>query len=151
MPQAIRWVCPMITPGTPENVKPATSNGQAADSVRQCRPIWYQMPGMPGARCGSLASSGLPVVVSEPATTQEFEPTPSPEPSRSGTAETARCAASRVCWAGADSRSATRASASLDGRGAARCRTDGTAMPLVLGDGLGDGAVPDRRASFSPP
>ena len=33
------------------------------ETVRQCRPIWYQMPGMPVPRCGSLASSGLPVVV----------------------------------------------------------------------------------------
>lgn len=30
---------------------------------RQCSPIWYQSEGSCGARCGSLASSGLPVVV----------------------------------------------------------------------------------------
>src|SRR3954452_11473318 len=81
----------MMTPGTPEKVKPVTSKGQDADSVWQCRPIWYQTPGMPGARCGSLASSGLPVVVSDPETTQEFDPTPSaPPPRRSGTPSTAR-------------------------------------------------------------
>ena len=77
MPQAIRLVWPMITPGTPAKVKPATSKGQACDSVWQCRPIWYQMPGRLGARCGSLASSGLPVEVSRRTTTQELEPTPS--------------------------------------------------------------------------
>src|SRR5919202_2373916 len=99
MPQAIRWVCPMTTPGTPAKPKPDTLNGQDADRVWQCRPTWYQMPGRLGARCGSLASSGLPVVVSDPETTQEFEPTPSiPPPSRSGTAPTACRAASRTPW-----------------------------------------------------
>src|SRR5947209_6256860 len=96
MPHAIRLVWPMTTPGTPAKVKPATSNGQAGDSVWQCRPIWYQMPGRLGARCGSLASNGLPVEVRLPDTTQELEPTPSaPPPSRFGTASSAACAASR--------------------------------------------------------
>jgi hypothetical protein len=44
----------------------------------QCSPIWYQMPGWEGLRCGSLARIGLPVAVSEPLITQEFEPMPGP-------------------------------------------------------------------------
>lgn len=76
---------PITTPGIPENVKPVTSYGQAALSVRQCRPIWYQSEGNCGARCGSLASSGLPVVVYWPEITQEFEPMPLPDgPSSAG-------------------------------------------------------------------
>ena len=75
---------PMMTPGTPANENPQTSNGQAAETVRQCRPFWYQMPGMEVPRWGSLASSGLPVVVFEPATTHELEPMPSPRPSSGG-------------------------------------------------------------------
>ena len=42
------------------------------------------MPGMVAPRCGSLASSGLPVVVWSPDTTHEFEPMPSPWPSSCG-------------------------------------------------------------------
>src|SRR4051794_1999005 len=99
----MRWVWPMITPGTPANVKPAMSNGQADDRDRQCRPIWYQIPGTLGARCGSLASSGLPVAVSAPETTHEFEPTPSsPPPASRGTASTAACAAPRLPCAAAE-------------------------------------------------
>ena len=108
IPQAMRWVWPMITPGTPANVKPAMSNGQAAESDRQCRPIWYQMPGRLGARCGSLASSGLPVAVSAPETTHEFDPTPSsPPPASRGTASTAACAESRLPCAAAESSAAS--------------------------------------------
>src|SRR3954471_22189865 len=99
MPQAIRWLWPMTTPGTPAKLKPDTSNGQLVDSVWQCSPTWYQTPGRLGARCGSFASSGLPVVVSAPDTTHELEPTPSiPPPSRSGTAPTACRAASTTAW-----------------------------------------------------
>ena len=45
------------------------------------------MPGIDGARCGSLARIGLPVEVREPASTQEFEPMPLPAvPRRDGSA-----------------------------------------------------------------
>ncbi len=77
-PQEMSWLWPIITPGMPEKVKPATSNGQASLTFLQCRPIWYQIEGNCGARCGSLASSGLPVVVYSPETTQELEPMPLP-------------------------------------------------------------------------
>src|SRR5919202_2751441 len=107
MPQAIRWVWPMTTPGTPAKLKPDTSKGQAGDRVWQCRPTWYQIPGRLGARCGSFASSGLPVVVSAPETTHEFEPTPSmPPPSRSGTPATACRVVSSTSWPAADVRAA---------------------------------------------
>ena len=33
----------MITPGTPENENPTTSNGQSSDFTVQCRPIWVKM------------------------------------------------------------------------------------------------------------
>jgi hypothetical protein len=77
-PHEILPLWPMITPGTPEKVTPATSNGHAVLTVLQCRPIWYQMEGIRGPRCGSLASSGLPVADREPAMTQELEPIPLP-------------------------------------------------------------------------
>ena len=107
----------MTTPGRPEKEKPATSNGQASSTWVQCRPTWYQMLGMPGDRCGSLASSGRPDSVCVPDTTQEFEPTPSPLPSRSGTASSAACADSS---AERPARTARRVSAS--GAVSARCR-----------------------------
>ena len=86
----------MMTPGIPANVYPETSNGQAAETVRQCRPVWYQIPGMEVPRWGSLASNGFPVVVFEPATTQELEPIPSPRPSRAGTESSAAWALSNT-------------------------------------------------------
>ena len=95
-PQAIDWLWPMTTPGIPAKVKPETSNGQAAETVRQCRPVWYQIPGMAVPRCGSLASSGLPVVVFDPATTQELEPMPSPRPRRAGIESSAAWALSNT-------------------------------------------------------
>src|SRR6185369_4869121 len=58
------------------NVTPTTSHGQLSDTTRQCRPFMIQTDGIPKPRCGSLASSGLPLSVFEPATTQLFEPTP---------------------------------------------------------------------------
>ena len=89
MPQEIDWLWPMTTPGSPEKVKPVTSYGQEAPTVRQCRPIWYHSDGIWGARCGSFASSGLPVVVYFPETTQELEPMPLPDgPSSAGTLST---------------------------------------------------------------
>src|SRR5262245_40119119 len=76
----MRELWPITTPGTPEKVKPATLYSHS-----QCRPIWYQMPGMVGLRCGSLASSRLPVAVLHPAMTQELHPIPgAPSPIRLG-------------------------------------------------------------------
>ena len=64
MPQAMSWLWPMTTPGMPgEGVARRRRTGRSLETVRQCRPIWYQTEGSWGARCGSLASSGLPVVV----------------------------------------------------------------------------------------
>jgi hypothetical protein len=83
----------MTTPGKPAKVKPETSNGHSELSERQCSPAWYHVPGMPTPRCGSLASSGLPVLDFSGPTTQEFEPTPSPRPRVAGTAASARCTA----------------------------------------------------------
>ena len=77
-PQAIWLVCPIITPGNPENVKPPTSYGQAGVTSRQRRFIWYQIDGRVGARCGSLASIGAPLAVRSPLTTHEFDPMPLP-------------------------------------------------------------------------
>src|SRR4051794_1121998 len=83
------WLWPMMTPGIPAKVKPATSNGHAAETARQCSPVWYQMLGIEVPWWGSFASSGLPVVVLDPATTQELEPMPSPRPSSAGTESSA--------------------------------------------------------------
>ena len=81
---------PMTTPGTPAKEKPLTSSGHAVDTVRQLRLFWIQMPGWLTPRCGSLASSGLPVVVRAPETAHEFEPTPSPLPTSCGIEVSAR-------------------------------------------------------------
>src|SRR5262245_40954997 len=69
----------MITPGTPENVNPSTLYSHV-----QCKPIWYQMPGIVGLRCGSLARIGAPLAVSRPLITHELEPMPWPVPSMTG-------------------------------------------------------------------
>ena len=98
-PQAIRLLWPITTPGIPAKPKPATSNGQAADGLVQCRPTWVQTPGIETLRCGSLARMGRPLAVRSPLTTQELEPMPSPPPSRLGSAETALSASSKTCWA----------------------------------------------------
>ncbi len=89
---------PMTTPGTPENVVPATSNGHFGPTSRQCSPICSQMPGMAGARCGSLASNGSPLSVWSPDTTQELLPMPSPVPSSCGISACIR-ATDRSCGA----------------------------------------------------
>src|SRR5215207_3432047 len=77
-PQAIFALCPITTPGSPENEYPLTSNGHSAVTSVQCSPTWYQVDGAAGPRCGSLASSGLPVFVRLPASTHEFDPIPWP-------------------------------------------------------------------------
>src|SRR5215468_1124099 len=82
----------MTTPGTPEKVKPSTLYSQV-----QCRPSWYQIPGIEGDRCGSLARIGLPVLVRLPAMTHELEPMPGvPSPIRSGSWPTARSTAANT-------------------------------------------------------
>ena len=58
--------------------------GAGCVTVRHWRLTWDQMPGIERVRCGSLASSGLPVVVRGPETTHEFEPMSSPRPSGRG-------------------------------------------------------------------
>src|SRR6478735_1673305 len=108
MPHATLSLCPMTTPGSPENVNPETWNGHAALSVRHWRLTCPQMPGIESARCGSLASSGLPVVVREPETTHEFEPMPSPRPRLACTASTEASAESTAALPSAE-RSAVRA------------------------------------------
>ena len=88
-PHAMSALWPMTTPGTPENPKPATSNAHASLTVRQRRPIWCHTLGSEAPRCGSLLSSGMPLAVSAPDTTHEFDPTPSPAPpSRADAAST---------------------------------------------------------------
>src|SRR5262245_59574833 len=55
------------------------------------------MPGIDGLRCGSLARIGLPVLVSAPESTKEFEPMPvPPSPSRLGSESIDRESADRV-------------------------------------------------------
>ena len=98
-PQAMSALWPMITPGTPEKVKPATSIGHPVDTVRQCRPICIQMPGSEMPRCGSLASNGWPVEVWSPPTTHELLPMPSPRPTSAGTASRASCTRSNAAVA----------------------------------------------------
>src|SRR6476661_5009962 len=98
----------MTTPGTPEKVKPDTRKGHAWLTWRHWRLTCDQMPGIDSARCGSFASSGLPVVVREPETTHEFEPMPSPRPRLAGTASTEASAESTAALPSAE-RSAVRA------------------------------------------
>ena len=86
-PHAMRSLWPMMTPGTPEKPNPATSNGHSVEITRHFRPIWCHTLGSDAPRCGSFASSGSPLSVSAPETTQEFEPIPSPtSPTRALTA-----------------------------------------------------------------
>src|SRR5215471_5924724 len=67
-PQAMRWLCPTTTRGIPGKVNPSTSNS----------PEWscnsYHTAGMRCGRCISFESSGFPVVVCAPETTQLFDP-----------------------------------------------------------------------------
>src|ERR1700719_607617 len=58
----------MTTSGAPGNVKPATFQPGAV------RWTWYQIEGMLNSRCVSLASSGFPVAVCAPLTTQLLLP-----------------------------------------------------------------------------
>ena len=104
----------MTTPGSPENVKPATSNGHSLPTVVQCRPIWYQMPGTddargagrwPGSACRSWSGRRRP-----PRSCEPMPSPPSPAPSRASAASRAAsrptCAQRRVA-AGCQRRPAT--------------------------------------------
>src|SRR3954468_4255920 len=66
--QAMRSLRPSKMPGTPGAVAPI------AFSPGACRCAKYQMPGALRPRCGSLARSGLRLLVRAPDTTQLFEP-----------------------------------------------------------------------------
>ena len=69
-PHAANPLCPMGKPGAPASVAPVTSQC----GVRTC--ARYHGGGQVGARCGSLARSGLPDAVRAPATAQLFDPPP---------------------------------------------------------------------------
>ena len=75
-----------MTPGAPGKDRPRSSKGQSAvrrtvpSSATPCSAISYQIEGIWMPRCMSLASSGLPLAVRLPDTTQLFEPTPEPVP-----------------------------------------------------------------------
>src|SRR5205807_6986770 len=82
-PHAMYLLRPMATAGTPGSVAPITSKSPADMCAR------YHVDGARVPRCGSLASSGLPLAVSVPSTTQLFEPSASdaaPPRSKSRTA-----------------------------------------------------------------
>ena len=68
---AMCWFCPITTPGRPGMLAPARCRPGASMRAK------YQSAGVDSFRCGSLASSGLAVVVRLPASTQLFEPVPS--------------------------------------------------------------------------
>ena len=70
-PQATCSFWPSTTPGMPGIDAPAIFTPGISRRTK------YHSAGALSLRCGSLASSGLPVVVWLPATTQLFEPTPS--------------------------------------------------------------------------
>src|SRR5262245_41272049 len=62
---------PMATAGVPGSVAPIMSKSPAETCAR------YHVDGAFELRCGSLASSGLPLALSVPSTTQLFEPSAS--------------------------------------------------------------------------
>src|SRR5882672_12405138 len=64
-------LCPSTTVGTPGSVPPTTLPAGVDTCAR------YQSAGACNPRCGSLASSGLPLSLRDPATTQLLEPTAS--------------------------------------------------------------------------
>ncbi|MCY1365540.1 hypothetical protein D9M69_523890 [compost metagenome] len=80
-PQATWSVRPSTTKGVPGSVAPITFMPLMPPASGACRCAKYQMAGALRPRCGSLASSGWPVSLREPATTQLLEPLPSMLPS----------------------------------------------------------------------
>ena len=141
-PHAMSALWPMITPGTPAKEKPLTSSGQACDTVRQLRLFWIQMPGWLTPRCGSLASSGFPVVVRAPDTAHEFEPMPAPRPTSWGMAFSASCTFAYAACADAlvsrSSPGAATASAGVEARVGDVVRADGTADWVARSGTRGD-------------
>src|SRR3954469_8398157 len=138
------WLWPMMTPGIPAKVKPATSNGHVAETARQCSPVWYQMLGIEVPWWGSFASSGLPVVVLDPATTQELEPMPSPRPSSAGTESSADWALSNTAEVTALSETGDAAAVPGVGAGAA---VGAPAVVRAGRSGLAAGADPGFHSS----
>src|SRR5436190_14450259 len=67
---------PSAMAGAPGSVAPTTSKSGADTCAR------YHVDGSRVPRCGSFASSGLPLAVSVPSTTQLLEPRPSAVPAR---------------------------------------------------------------------
>ena len=126
-PQAMSALWPMITPGTPENVKPATSSGHSLLTVVQCSPICIQIPGMLTPRCGSLASNGSPVSECSPSTTQLLLPTPSPRPTNDGSRSSVRC--SPASWARWSAVNAGRSGLRVPPSSASGSKTPSTTAP----------------------
>ncbi len=72
IPHAAVPLCAAANAGVPTNAAPATAHS----GVRTC--ARYQCGGSVDARCGSLASRGLPVAVREALNAQLLEPPPNP-------------------------------------------------------------------------
>ena len=85
MPQAMRWLWPTITPGTPGSATPETSRPGA------WRCVMYQMPGSEYSRCMSFESSGLPEAVWLPAMAQALEPGCTSPVARAGNRKSTFC------------------------------------------------------------
>ena len=79
-PQATPEVRPSTTAGKPGKVAPITSSAGHGPSAGACKCAKYQMAGALSARCGSLASKGLPLTVRVPGMTQLLLPLPSSVP-----------------------------------------------------------------------
>ena len=90
IPQAMRALCPMTTPGKPGKENPRAWNAPEEASL-ECRPTSYQIEGICTPKWVSLARMGLPVAVRLPAMTQLLVPTPSRPPGKRGNAEPGAC------------------------------------------------------------
>ena len=74
MPHATSRLWPITTPGTPGTPAPIASR------LPPERWTTWNMPGTAARRCGSLASSGAPLAVREPATAHALEAPPAGAP-----------------------------------------------------------------------
>src|SRR4051812_46584396 len=81
---------PSATAGAPGSVAPIISKSPPDTCAR------YHVDGNRALRCGSLASSGLPLAVMVPSTTQLFEPSPSVAAPPSSTSRTNGSPADRL-------------------------------------------------------
>ena len=61
----------MTTPGTPGMENPVSAMSEFVSATS------YQMLGLRTGRCGSPASSGLPLFVFDPPSAQQLDPSPS--------------------------------------------------------------------------